>query len=457
MACDLPWEMRRSYAPDAACTIRHKGLALLILPRSFAAGPGVVQVSKEIAIVGGGVCGLALAINLHGRGVPCRVYERAPEVKELGVGITLLPHAMREFTMLGVGDALLAAGIENLESCFFNRFGQLIYKEPRGKHAGYQYPEVGIHRGKLHRILFEAARAKLGADRIVTGRECTGFEQDEEGVTVFFKDVKGGISAPVRAAALVACDGINSAVRKQLVPGDDVAFAGINTWRGVTRRKPILTGRSYMRVGSILTGKLVIYPIVDNVDGEGNQLINWMAEIKQENFGKNDWNRPGDLKDFFGIYESWRFGWLDVAEMIRSADQILEYPMVDKDPLPRWTHGRVTLAGDAAHPMYPRGSNGAAQAAIDARTLADLLAKHEEVRAALQAYEAARLEPTSKVVRTNREFPPDFINIRVEELVGDRPFDNLDDYISQDELRALSENYKKIAGFSVSDVARPRS
>jgi hypothetical protein len=212
-----------------------------------------------------------------------------------------------------------------------------------------------------------------------------------------------------------------------------------------------------MRVGSILTGKLVIYPIVNDVDGEGNQLINWMAENKQESVGKNDWNKKGDLADFFEIYKSWRFDWLDVAQMIESAEQILEYPMVDKDPVSRWTFGRVTLAGDAAHPMYPRGSNGAAQAAIDARTLADLLAKHQDARDALKAYEAARLEPTAKVVRTNRDHPPDFINIKVEELVGDRPFENLDDYITQGELRALSEIYKKIAGFSVADVAGARN
>jgi 5-methylphenazine-1-carboxylate 1-monooxygenase len=334
----------------------------------------------------------------------------------------------------------------------------LIYKEPRGKFAGYQYPEVGIHRGKLHRILFEAARARIGADRVLTDRECIGLEQHEQGASVFFKETSSGrMLDPVRTSAVVACDGINSAIRKQFYPDDAVAFAGINTWRGVTRRKPILTGRSYMRVGSILTGKLVIYPIVDNVDGEGNQLINWMAEIKQERVGKNDWNKPGDLADFFAIYKDWRFDWLDVAAMIESADQVLEYPMVDKDPVARWTFGRVTLAGDAAHPMYPRGSNGAAQAAIDARTLADLLAKHADPRDALKAYEAARLEPTAKVVRTNRDHPPDFINIKVEELVGDRPFENLDDYITQGELRALSENYKKIAGFSVADVACTRS
>ena len=416
------------------------------------------DIAQEIVIVGGGICGLALAMNLHERGVACRVYERAPEIRELGVGITLLPHAMREFTALGIGDDLLKAGIENVESCFFNRFGQLIYKEPRGKLAGYQYPEVGIHRGKLHRILFEAARARIGAERVQTDREFVSLEQDDAGATIFLKETSSGRTLdPVRARAVIACDGINSAIRKQFYPNDAVAFAGINTWRGVTRWKPILTGRSYMRVGSILTGKLVIYPIVNDVDGEGNQLINWMAEIKQESVGKNDWNKAGDLADFFEIYKNWRFDWLDVAAMIESAEQILEYPMVDKDPIARWTFGRATLAGDAAHPMYPRGSNGAAQATIDARTLADLVAKHDDVRDALKAYEAARLEPTAKVVRTNRDHPPDFINIKVEELVGDKPFENLDDYITQGELRALSENYKKIAGFSVADVAAARN
>lgn len=407
----------------------------------------------DIAIVGGGICGLALALNLHRLGVPCTVYERAPEMKELGVGITLLPHAMREFTALGVADEIIKIGIENLESCFFNRFGQLIYKELRGKHAGYEYPEIGIHRGRLHLILFRAAQQRLSAERVKTDHECTGFTQDENGITLNFRDAAGQQRESVRASVAIACDGINSALRKQLYPDDKVAFAGINTWRGVTQRKPILTGKSYMRIGSILTGKMVIYPIIDDIDGNGNQLINWMAEIKQDTFAQNDWNKPGDLADFFDLYKDWTFDWLDVAGMIRSADQILEYPMVDKDPVARWTFGRIALAGDAAHPMYPRGSNGAAQAAIDARTLADLLAREEDSRAALSAYEAARLEPAYKVVRTNREHPPDFINIKVEELVGDRPFDNLDDYITQNELRALSDNYKTIAGFAAPGTA----
>jgi len=407
----------------------------------------------DIAIVGGGICGLSLALNLNRRGIPCTVYERAPEVKELGVGITLLPHAMREFAGLRVAEALLAAGIESRESCFFNRFGQFIYGEPRGRHAGYDFPEVMIHRGRLHMILYQAARAQLGDDRIRTDHDCVGFEQDDDGATLFFRAFSSGATRePVRARAVIACDGINSSIRKTFYPDEQVAFAGINTWRGVTRRAPIRGGRTYMRVGSILTGKMVIYPIVDNVDGTGNQLINWMAEIKQETFDKNDWNTPGALADFFPIYRDWRFDWLDVAALIQDADQILEYPMVDKEPVARWTFGRVTLAGDAAHPMYPRGSNGAAQAAIDARVLADLLRECPDPRQALATYEEARREATARIVRTNREHPPDFINIKVEELVGDRPFDNLDDYITQDELRALSENYKRIAGFSLADV-----
>lgn len=411
----------------------------------------------DVAIVGGGICGLSLALNLHERGIPCRVYERAPEIKPLGVGITLLPHAMREFTALGLGEDLLKAGIENRESRFFNRFGQLIYREDRGKFAGYPFPEVGIHRGHLHVILHEAVRRRLPPGSVLTDCECVGVEQDEHGATVQFRQTSTGARRDsARADAVIACDGVNSALRRQFYPDDRLAFAGINTWRGVTRMKPILGGRTYIRVGSILTGKMVIYPIVDDVDGDGRQLINWMAEIKRDTTEQNDWNRPGDLADFFPLYEDWRFDWLDVAQMIRDADQILEYPMVDKDPVDRWTFGRVTLSGDAAHPMYPRGSNGAAQAAIDARTLADLLRTHADPREALKAYEAARWAVTAKVVRTNREHAPDFINIKVEELVGDRPFDNLDKYITQDELRALSENYKRVAGFTLADVM-PRS
>jgi len=408
-----------------------------------------VSTPQSIAVVGGGIAGLSFALHLHQRGLACDVYESVPEVRELGVGITLLPHAMRELAALGLQPALEAVGIENLESVFFNRFGQFIYREPRGRHAGYAVPEIGIHRGRLHRILFDAAVQRLGPGRIHTGHRCTHVMQDAHGATLYFNDARGDPRVPVQADIVVACDGVHSAVRRQFYPEEKLAFAGINTWRGVTRHKPILSGKSYLRVGSIKTGKMVIYPIVDNVDGQGHQLINWMAEIERPGESMNDWNQSGRVDDFIGIFQDWRFDWLDVPALIRNADQVLEYPMVDKDPLPQWSFGRVTLMGDAAHPMYPRGSNGSAQALIDARTLATELARHPYAELALQAYEGQRREATARVVETNRSVPPDFINIKVDQLSGDRPFRHIDDLISQTELRDISDHYKRIAGFSL--------
>ena len=412
--------------------------------------------TMKIAIVGGGIGGLGLALALHARGLACDVYESVPEVREIGVGITLLPHAMRELAALGLQPALEAAGIENLESVFFNRWGQFIYREPRGRHAGYALPEVGIHRGKLHRVMYDAALARLGPRHVHTGHRCLRVEQGEAGATVHFaRQSDASPLPPVQADVVVACDGVNSAVRRQFYPHEQVAFAGINTWRGVTRHRPILSGKSYLRVGSIDTGKMVIYPIVDNLDGSGLQLVNWVAEIQRPDASMNDWNQGGRVDDFIDIFASWRFDWLDVPALIRGADQILEYPMVDRDPVAQWTFGRVTLLGDAAHPMYPRGSNGSAQALIDGRTLADELARVShgaDARAALQAYEAQRLPVTARIVQTNRSVPPDFINIKVDELSGGKPFRHIDDLISQEELRKISDNYKQIAGFSLDAV-----
>ncbi len=408
---------------------------------------------QNIAIVGGGIAGLALALGLHRHGVAARVYEAAPEIAEIGVGITLLPHGMREIAALGLADQMLAAGIENRTSAFFNRFGQQLFAEPRGKYAGYPQPEVGIHRGRLHGILLAAVRDRLGADAVVCDHQFVRLDQGDDGVTLHFKATSDGSPLPpVAATCVVACDGVNSAVRRLFYPDETVAFTGINTWRGVTRRRPILDGRTYMRIGSLRTGKIVVYPIVDDIDGSGDQLINWVAEIERDAGARNDWNRPGDRADFLPIFESFKFDWLDVGALIRDAETVLEYPMVDKDPVDRWTFGRVTFAGDAAHPMYPRGSNGSAQALIDARTLADLLATQGDPRAAFAAYEAERRPATAAVVRTNRVSPPDIINLKVEELVGDRPFDNLDDYISQAALRDLSDQYKRVAGFSVQEA-----
>jgi 2-polyprenyl-6-methoxyphenol hydroxylase-like FAD-dependent oxidoreductase len=403
----------------------------------------------NIAIVGGGIAGLSFALGLHKRGIDCDVFEAVTDIKEIGVGITLLPHAMRELAELGLQDALEAVGIENLESVFYTQHGQYVYKEARGRHAGYTLPEIGIHRGKLHRILFDAAVNRLGADKVHTGMRCSAFSQNDHGVEIEFSNAHTQTSFKVQAQIAVACDGVNSVIRTQMHPQDALCFAGINTWRGVTVHPPILTGKSYLRIGTVEVGKMVIYPIIDNVDGKGSQLINWVAELQKPNAAMNDWNRPGDPAVCAEIFKDWTFDFLNVPELILKADKVFEYPMVDKNALPFWTQGRVTLMGDAAHPMYPRGSNGSAQALIDARTLADQLAQHADPKEALRAYEVLRLAPTAKVVETNRNVPPDFIIMKAHELSGGKPFRHIDDLITQDEVRQISDHYKTVAGFAL--------
>ena len=398
-----------------------------------------------ILIVGGGIGGLTLALSLHQAGIACRVYEAAPEIKALGVGINLLPHAMREYTELGLQDALAAVAVETREFCYYDRFGHFIYKEPRGRFAGYDWPQLSIHRGDLHNVLLDTALERIGADCFVLAKKCVGFEQNKSGVRVDFSD---GTSAS--GAAAIGCDGIHSAVRRQLFPHEGPpAYQGINMWRGVTRGPPYLSGASMVIAGWLEVGKMVVYPIRNTVDehGERSQLINWVAEIQSPRNVLQDWNLAGRLEDFYPVFADRTHDWLDIAAMVRNADSILEYPMVDRDPLPWWTQGRVTLLGDAAHPMYPRGSNGGGQAILDARVLAGCLRREKDVPSALAAYQAARLKPAYEVVIANRSVGPDAILRTVHERTGDKPFERIEDVIKQDELSAMAENYKRIAGF----------
>jgi 2-polyprenyl-6-methoxyphenol hydroxylase-like FAD-dependent oxidoreductase len=410
----------------------------------------------EVLVIGGGIGGLVLALSLHERGIRCRVFEAAPELKALGVGINLLPHATRELTALGLERRLAAVAVTTREAAFFNRFGQLIYREPLGRFAGYEWPQFSIHRGDLHAVLVDAVRERLGPEALVLGHRCAGVEQDADGVTARFVDAETGARLESRKGDVaIACDGIHSVVRKQLHPAEGPpVYSGVNMWRGVTRWKPILSGATMVRAGWLATGKMVVYPIRDAIDADGRQLVNWLAEIETPQHQTSDWSRPGRLEDFIGAYAGWRFDWLDAEAFMRAADTILEYPMVDRDPLPFWTAGRVTLLGDAAHPMVPRGSNGAGQAILDARTLADCLAREPDGAAALKAYEACRREAANKVVLTNRATPPDVILREVWRRTGDRPFARIEDVISQDELAALSGNYQRIAGYAREALAR---
>jgi 2-polyprenyl-6-methoxyphenol hydroxylase-like FAD-dependent oxidoreductase len=403
----------------------------------------------DIIIVGAGVGGLTLGLALHAAGIPCRIFESAAEIRPIGVGINLLPHATKELAALGLEADLARLAIATADATFFNRFGQLIYQEPLGRAAGYEHPQFSIHRGDLQLALLDAFRSRLGHDRLSTGHHCTGVEQDETGVRVHFSDGPGGANRSiVRGRVAIACDGINSAVRKQLFPDEgEPRYSGVNMWRGVTRWKPILSGASMVRAGWLSHGKMVIYPI-RHAEADGLQLINWVAEIETPVYRKRDWNRPGSIDDFIGAFADWHFDWLDVPAFIRAADSVLEFPMVDQDPLPLWSFGRITLLGDAAHPMVPRGSNGAGQAILDARALTSALLEHGDAVTALAAYEKQRLEATTRIVLTNRTNPPDAILREVFQRTHDKPFTAIEDVISRDELVALSEGYKRIAGYS---------
>jgi 2-polyprenyl-6-methoxyphenol hydroxylase-like FAD-dependent oxidoreductase len=403
----------------------------------------------DVLIIGGGIGGLTLGLALHRAGIACRILEAAPEIKPIGVGINLLPHATRELAALGLEGALARVAVTTRESAFFNRFGQLIYSEPLGRYAGYAWPQFSIHRGDLHRVLLDAFRGRAGEERFLTGWQCERVEQDDGGATAYFRQTASGDPLePQRGAVVIGCDGIHSVIRKQLYPGEgDPIYSGVTMWRGVTRWKPFLSGATMTRAGWLTIGKLVAYPIRDAIDAEGRQLVNWLAEIESPHYRRRDWNRPGRLEDFVAAYANWHFEWLDVPAFFAAADMILEFPMVDQDPLPRWSFGRMTLLGDAAHPMYPRGSNGAGQAILDAAALAESLATHADPIAALQAYEDERREVTANVVRMNRTNPPDAILREVHLRSGDKPFRRIEDLISREELAALSDGYKRVAGY----------
>jgi 5-methylphenazine-1-carboxylate 1-monooxygenase len=401
----------------------------------------------EVVIIGAGIGGLTLGLMLHRAGIPCRIYEAAAELKAVGVGINILPHASRELCELGLEQALAKVSIITREFCFFNRYGQFIYSEPAGRYAGYDVPQFSIHRGDLQMVLLDAFLDRAGRDRVVLGWRCTGVDPDS-GTAHFVDSATGKPLESKQGSVVVSCEGIHSGLRKQLYPDEGPPkYAGINMWRGITRWQPILTGASMIRIGWHKPAKLLLYPIRDHADAEGRQLVNWVVDIETPEYEKNDWNRPGKLEDFIHTMEDWHFDWLDVPDFIRKADAIYEYPMVDRDPLPRWSFGRLTLLGDGAHPMYPRGANGAAQAILDCRSLADALAKHADPMAALQAYEADRLPATRDVVLANRSAPPDKILQEVYRRTGDKPFAHIDDVISREELAALSESYKRVAGY----------
>ncbi|MGE0500943.1 MAG: flavin-dependent oxidoreductase [Rhizobiaceae bacterium] len=410
-----------------------------------------------ILIAGGGIAGLTLALGCHQAGIPCRVFERGAEIRPLGVGINVQPHAVRELYDLGLEHELEALGVRTREVAYFSKTGRLIWSEPRGVHAGYRWPQYSLHRGGLQMMLFGAVRERLGDAAVLTGRTLASFRQHADGVEAIVARADG-TSERHHGTLLIAADGIHSHARAVFYPDEGPPkWGGAILWRGTARQAPYLTGATMAMAGHEFQ-KFVTYPIGKADPETGEALINVIAELKVDpsaGWRREDYNRRGILSEFLPAFEPWVFDWLDVPALIRATDPIFEYPMVDRDPLPRWTHGRVTLMGDAAHPMYPIGSNGASQAIVDARVLVRELVAHGLSVEALEAYETERREATSRIVTANRGNGPDAVMQTVEERCGGE-FDDIDDVLSPAERVEIAASYKRLAGFDVEALnARP--
>ena len=410
----------------------------------------------KVSIIGGGIAGLTTALALHKAGIPCCIYESVHELRELGVGINLLPHAVRELDALGLLPELRQTAVETAELCYFNKLGQLIWREPRGLEAGYRWPQFSVHRGQLQGLLQRAVVARLGEDALHLGHHLQGYDTATDGsLTLHFIDRKSGAALPTRTAdCVIAADGIHSRVRAMHYPDEGMpVWNGAILWRGVTESEPFLTGRSMFMAGH-QDQKFVCYPISAEHYRKGKSYTNWIAELRyepRELTSREDWNRPGVLDDFLPQFESWQFDWLDIPRMIRNASAIYEFPMVDRDPVDSWVFGRVALLGDAAHPMYPIGSNGASQGILDAACITRMLREHTSPEAAFAAYDAERRPKTSAIVVANRKNGPEQVMQMAEERAPGG-FEDIADVIDYAELDAIARRYKQIAGFDKSTL-----
>ena len=408
---------------------------------------------RSILIAGGGIGGLVAALCLNRAGHDVTVFETVSEPRELGVGINLLPHSVRVLHDLGLESDLAASAVATSELRFCSDDGVLIWSEPRGLAAGNPWPQYSIHRGRLQMVLLDAVRRTLGPDRILTGHHLDGFDQDKDGVLARFVDRRSGVLVgEYEGEALVGCDGLHSALRRSFVSDEGPPrYSGLVLWRGAVEAPPFLDGRTMFMAGHDRQ-KAVVYPIRGPVEPGGTVLTNWVAERPVDvDVATADWNAAVDPADIAPWFADWDFGWIHVGELLSSTEVAYEFPMVDRDPLERWSYGRATLLGDAAHPMRPNGSNGASQAILDSEALAVALSADIGVAAALESYEADRREPTSRLVLANRQAGPERVMQWVEERC-DRSCRGRHTCVPTGELEREANAYKELAGFDLATL-----
>jgi 2-polyprenyl-6-methoxyphenol hydroxylase-like FAD-dependent oxidoreductase len=403
-----------------------------------------------VLIAGGGIAGLSLALTLHQIGVPARVYEAAAQMKPLGVGINLQPNAVRELFDLGIGAKVLdSVGLPAREWALVGLNGNDIHAEPRGLEAGYNWPQYAVHRGAFHMALYDAVRERLGPEAVVLGARAEGYSQDDEGVTIHLSHADG-TSSQARGALLIGADGIHSKIRAQMHPAQGpIHWGGALMWRGTLRAEPLRTGSSFVGLGTGRT-RMVIYPI-SRPDADGRALINWIAEVTvdaSDGWTGERWFEAAEISDFVGHFDAFRYPWLDVPAFLSASEAAWMNPMIDRDPVPTWVAGRVALMGDAAHAMYPTGSNGASQAIIDGRTIGAMMLEYGVGPEAFSAYDAALCGPVSELVLRNRNAGPFGLLDIVDSRCGG-VFDDIDAVIPPEDRTAFMADYKAAAGFAI--------
>ncbi|EME46384.1 hypothetical protein DOTSEDRAFT_168948 [Dothistroma septosporum NZE10] len=425
-------------------------------------------ISPRIAITGAGVGGLVTALQLHAYGFhDIHLFEAASQLTSLGVGINVQPSAVLILRNLGLLPALESTGVETQELNYYDRFGNPIISEPRGKYAGYKVPQFSIHRGHLQMLLLEAVKERLGEERVHLNHSLDSFEQGqgaESQVLLNFvqkKSTQPATTSTFTSDLVIAADGINSTARRILYPKEGPPnFSGRILWRGCLEREAFLTSASMVWSGHA-NQKFIAYPIMKYAD-PSKSLVNWIAElrVRDENDPdttppeKADWLNTVDKGKFAPMFKDWTFGFLNVPELIEMTERVYEYPMCDRTPVQRWSFGRLTLLGDAAHPMYPIGSNGASQAILDAACLTKCLVNCKDlanIPEALKAYQDERLPTTTKIVMANRGNGPDHVMQVAYERAPDG-FTHINDVIPQQELEGIGLAYKAIAGFEIEKV-----
>lgn len=409
--------------------------------------------NSPVIIAGGGIGGLTLALTLHQIGVPCLVLESAAEMRPMGVGINIQPNAVRELFDLGIeADALDQIGVPAREWALVGLNGKEVYAEPRGRLAGYNWPQYAAHRGAFHMLLYKTVLDRMGPGAVQRGSRIKSYEKSDTGVTVCVSR-KDGVEDQLSARLLIGADGIHSTVRAQMHPDQPpIHWGGALMWRGTVRMKPLRSGSSFVGLGTH-EKRMVIYPI-SPPDEEGKALVNWIAEVTVDNaegWQQAGWFRPVEIDRFIHHFEDFRYDWLDVPDMLRRADCVFENPMIDRDPVSTWVDGPVALMGDAAHAMYPTGSNGASQAIVDARVIGAQLLAHGVTPSALAAYDAQLCDPISALVLRNRGAGPFGMLNLIDERCGG-VFEDIETVLPVAERQEFMANYKAAAGFAIDSL-----